>query len=103
MKKIYLLNLNKNINDYSKNFFNTKEISKFKNYRISKKKGIFISLMVFKIFKEYKSNNVIIYFNNINSFWVVLGAKFARINNIAICIQNAVKGKHLKIAYRLFY
>ena len=92
----YLLNLNKNINNFPKKFFKQK---KFRNLRIiefQRKKGILISLMVFKIFKEYKPNNVIIYFNNINSLWVVLGAKFARINNIAICIQNAVTGKTFK-------
>ena len=91
-----LLNLNKNINDYSKNFFNQKKYKNLKIISCQRKNNLFISWMVFKKFKKYKSIKVIIYFNNKNSFWVVLGAKFAGVNNIAICIQNAVRGISFK-------
>ena len=90
-----LLNLNKNINDYSKTFL-IKKHKNLKLFRVKERKNLFISWIVFKKFKKYKSIQVIIYFNNINSFWVVLGAKLAGVSNIAICIQNAVRGISFK-------
>lgn len=89
----YLINLNKKRNDYSDNFFKKK---RYKNLRIisfQRKKGLFLSYMIFKNFKNYNNSTFIIYFNNINSLWVILGAKFAGVNNIAICVQNSITGK----------
>ena len=47
-----------------------------------------------------KPHNIIIYFNNITSLWVVIGAKISGINNLAICVQNSIKNlsyKNLKL------
>ena len=92
----YLVNLNKNVNEYSAEFFNQRKYKNIKIISCPKKKSFLISLVVFKILKKYSPKNLIIYFNNINSFWVVLGAKLAGNYNIAICIQNAIKGLSFK-------
>lgn len=88
----YLVNLDKNINNYPENFFNQEKYRNLKIISFQRKKFFLISLMVFKKFKKYRPKKVVIYFNNINTLWVVIGAKFAGIENIAICIQNTVRG-----------
>ncbi len=87
----YLINLNKKINNYS-TFFSKN--NKYKNLKIiscDRKKGILIIPLLIKLFLKNKPHKVIIYFNNITSLWVVLGAKISGINNLAICIQNSFK------------
>lgn len=93
----YLVNLDKSINNYPDNFFKQ---DKFKNLKIisfTRKKGLYLSFLIFKNFKKYNSCKFIIYFNNTNTLWVVLGARISGINNIAVCIQNSVKGISLRI------
>lgn len=92
----YLVNLNKKINEYSNKFFSQNKYKNLKIISFQRKENVFICLMVFKIIKKYKPKNIIIYFNNVNSLWVVLGAKLAGNHNIAICIQNAAKSLSLK-------
>ncbi len=96
----FLINLNENINDYS-NYISRK--NKYKNLRIislKRKKGLLLIPLLIKLFTKNKPNNVIIYFNNITSLWVALGAKISGIDNLAICVQNLVKNlsnKNLKL------
>ena len=62
-----------------------------------------IALLI-KLFSRNKPNKIIIYFNNITSLWVVLGAKIPGINNIAICVQNSIKNlsnQNLKLIFLL--
>ena len=98
----YLINLNKNINDYSNYILKN---NKYKNLRIisfEREKGIFIIPLLIKFFSKNKPNNVIIYFNNITSLWVVLAAKISGIHNLAICVQNLIKNfsnKNLKLIF----
>ena len=98
MEQNYLINLNKNINYISEN-------NQYKNLKIisiERKKGILIIPLIIKLFSKNKPYKVIIYFNNITSLWVVLGAKISGINNLAICVQNAVKklsNKDLKLIF----
>ena len=91
MEQNYLINLNKNINDYS-NYVATN--IKYKNLKIislERKRGILIIPLIIKFLSKNKPQNVIIYFNNITSLWVILGAKISGINNLAICVQNVIK------------
>ena len=88
-----LINLNISKNDYSDNFFKQKKYENLKIISYKRKKGLFLSLMIFKEFRKYDTSDFIIYFNNITSLWVIVGAKFAGISNIAVCIQNSVIGK----------
>ncbi len=92
----YLLNLNQEINCYSDKFFNQKKYQNLNIFSLKRKKGILISLTTFKIFKKYKPISIVIYFNNINSLWVVLGARWAGTENIAICVQNAIRDLSIK-------
>ena len=58
--------------------------------------------MIIKLFSKNKPHKVVIYFNNITSLWVVLGAKISGINNLAICVQNVIKklsNKDLKLIF----
>ena len=87
-----MINLNKNKNDYPDNFFNQKKYKNLKVISFERKKGLLISFIIFKKFRKYNNSDLIIYFNNINSLWVIIGAKFAGIRNIAICIQNSIIG-----------
>ena len=102
IEKNYLINLNKNINDYS-NYISRK--NKFKNMEIisfERKRGVLIIPLLIKLFSKKKPHNVIIYFNNITSLWVVLGAKMSGINNLAISVQNLFKSfsnKNLKLIF----
>ena len=88
----FLVNLNKSKNDYSDNFFKQKKYKNLKIISFERKKGLLLSFMIFKKFRKYNSSDFIIYFNNINSLWVIIGAKFAGIRNIAVCIQNSIVG-----------
>ncbi len=96
----YLINLNKKVDNYS-DYFSKK--NKYKNLKIisfERKFGILIIPLLTKLFSKNKPNNVIIYFNNITSLWVVIGAKISGINNLAICVQNSIKNlsnKNLKL------
>ena len=98
----YLINLNKKINNYS-NYFSKN--NKYKNLKIisfERKKGFLIIPMLIKLFSSKKPHKIIIYFNNITSLWVVLGAKMSGINNLAICVQNSIKklsNKNLKLIF----
>ena len=58
----YLINLNKNLNDYSDKFFKQKQFKNLKIISFKRRKNLLISLVVFKVFREYKPINVIIYF-----------------------------------------
>ena len=92
----YLININDDLNIYLDNYF-TKD--KFKNLKIislKKKKGIFLTLRIIKLLDREKPSNIIIYFNNITSLWVLIGAKLLNINNVAICIQNSIE----KLSFR---
>ena len=98
----YLINLDKSINNYPDNFFKQ---DKFKNLKIIsfvRKRGLFLSFLIFKNFKKYNTCELIIYFNNINALWVIVGARLSGINNIAVCIQNSVRGINLQILKSLF-
>ena len=92
----YLINLNKDINNFSGK-------NKYKNLKIislERRRGLLIIPLIIKLFSQSKPNNVIIYFNNITSLWVVLAAKISGINNLAICVQNLIKNlsfKNLKL------
>ena len=88
----FLVNLNKYINSYSNKFFYQKQYQNLKIISLKRKKSFLMTFMIYKLFKKNKPLDVIIYFNNINTLWVVLGAKFAGINNIAICVQNSLVG-----------
>ena len=98
----YLINLDKKINNYS-NYFSKN--NKYKNLKIisfERKKGFLIIPLLIKLFSKNKPHKVIIYFNNITSLWVVLGAKISGINNLAICVQNSIKNlsnKNLKLIF----
>jgi len=102
MEKNYLINLNKNINNFS-NDISTK--NKYKNLNIisfERRRGILFIAFLIKLFSKNKAHNVIIYFNNITSLWVVLGAKIAGVNNLAICVQNLIESfsiKNLKLIF----
>ena len=102
MEQNYLINLNKKIDNYSK-YFSKK--NKFKNLKIisfERKIGLLIIPLLIKFFSKNKPNNIIIYFNNITSLWVVIGAKISGINNLAICVQNSIKNlsnKNLKLIF----
>ena len=97
MEKNYLINLNKNINDYSNYISKNNQYKNLKIISFERKKGILIILLIIKLFSINKPHNVIIYFNNITSLWVVLGAKISGINNLAICVQNSIKKLSNKI------
>ena len=87
----YLINLNKKINNYS-NYFSKN--NKYKNLKIisfERKTGFLIIPLLIKLFARNKPHKIIIYFNNITSLWVVIGAKISGINNLAICVQNLIK------------
>tara|TARA_A100001035_G_scaffold149386_1_gene117456 strand:- start:198 stop:1286 length:1089 start_codon:yes stop_codon:yes gene_type:complete len=88
----FLINLNKRKNDYPDNFFNQKKYKNLKVISFERKQGLLISFIIFKKFRKYKNSDFIIYFNNMTSLWVIIGAKFAGISNIAICIQNSIIG-----------
>ena len=92
----YLVNLNQKINRYTNKFFDQKQYQNIKIISLRRKKNILISFMVYKIFNENKPLDVIVYFNNINSLWVILGAKLAGIKNIAVCVQNSIRGLSIK-------
>ena len=100
MEQNYLINLNKNINSHY-NYISKK--NKYKNLKIisfNRKKGILMIPFLIKFFSKNKPHNVIIYFNNITSLWVVIGAKISGVNNLAICVQNLIKGlsnKNIKL------
>ena len=73
---------------------------KYKNLKIisfERKKGLLLSFMIFKKFRKYNASEFIIYFNNVNSLWVIIGARLAGIRNIAVCIQNSIVGNFKKI------
>ena len=89
----YIINLNKKRNDYSEDFFKMKKYKNLKIISFGRKKGLFLSFMIFKNFKKYNNSKFIIYFNNVISLWVIIGAKFAGANHIAICIQNSITAK----------
>ncbi len=91
MEKNYLINLNKNINNYSKYISKNNKYKNLKIISIERKKGLFLIPTLINLFSKNKPHKVIIYFNNITSLWVVLGAKFSGINNLAICVQNLMK------------
>ena len=91
-----IINLNNKINEYSDNFFKNKKYKNLKILSFERKKGIRLTFMIFKKFKKYDNSDFIIYFNNINSLWVILGAKLAGISNIAVCIQNSSTGNFSK-------
>ena len=102
MEQNYLINLNKSINNYSNYFSKNKKYKNLKIISLERKKGIMIIPLIIKLFLKNKPHKVIIYFNNITSLWVVLGAKISGINNLAICVQNAVKkisNKDLKLIF----
>ncbi len=92
----FLINLNKSKNDYSDNFFKQKKYKNLKIISYERKQSLSLSFMIFKKFRNYNTSDFIIYFNNINSLWVIIGAKFAGINNIAVCIQNSIIGNFRK-------
>ncbi len=98
----YLINLNKNINNYSNYFSKNKKYKNLKIISVERKKGILVIPLIIKLFSKNKPHKVIIYFNNIASLWVVLGAKLSGINNLAICVQNVIKklsNKDLKLIF----
>tara|TARA_A100000164_G_scaffold356756_1_gene366679 strand:+ start:749 stop:1837 length:1089 start_codon:yes stop_codon:yes gene_type:complete len=102
MEKNYLINLNENVNNYSNYFSKNKKYKNLKIISIERKKGILVIPFIIKLFSKSKPHKVIIYFNNINSLWVVLGAKISGTNNLAICVQNAIKklsNKDLKLIF----
>ena len=102
LEQNYLINLNKNINNYSNYFSKNKKYKNLKIISVQRKKGILVIPLIIKLFLKNKPHKVIIYFNNITSLWVVLGAKISGINNLAICVQNAVKkisNKDLKLIF----
>ena len=92
----YIINLNKRINHYSDDFFKQKKYKNLKIISYERKKNLMMSFIIHNKIKKYKSCHLIIFFNNINSLWVIIGAKLAGMNNIAVCIQNAVIGASLK-------
>ena len=92
----FLINLNKSKNEYSDKFFKQEKYKNLKIISLKRKKGLLLSFMIFKKFRKHKTSEFIIYFNNINSLWVIIGAKFAGIRNIAVCIQNSVIGNFKK-------
>ena len=83
--------MNKNINNYSKYISKNNKYKNLKIISIERKKGLFLIPTLINLFSKNKPHKVIIYFNNITSLWVVLGAKFSGINNLAICVQNLMK------------
>ena len=91
-KENYIINLNKRINHYSDDFFKQEKYKNLKIISFERKKNLMISSMIYKKFKKYKDCHFIIYFNNINSLWVIFGAKLAGISKIAVCIQNSLIG-----------
>ena len=91
MEQNYLINLNKNINNYSNYISKNNKYKNLKIISIERKKGLFLIPTLINLFSKNKPHKVIIYFNNITSLWVVLGAKFSGINNLAICVQNLMK------------
>ncbi len=101
-EKNYLINLNKNINDHLNYISKNKKYKNLKIISLERKRGILIIPLLIKLFSKNKPQNVIIYFNNITSLWVVLGAKISGINNLAICVQNSIKSlsnKNLKLIF----
>ena len=69
---------------------------------LERKKGLLLIFSIIKLFSKNKPHKVIIYFNNITSLWVILGAKISGVNNLAICVQNAIKKltkKDLKLIF----
>ena len=102
MEQNYLINLNKNINNFSKYIPKKNKYKNLKIISLERKKGILIIPSLIKLFSNNKPHNVIIYFNNITSLWVVLGAKISGINNLAICVQNLINkltNKKLKLIF----
>ena len=88
----YIINIDEFKNDYSDNFFKQEKYKNLKIISFKRKKGLFLSFMIFKNFRKFNNCDLIIYFNNINSLWVIIGAKLAGLNNIAVCVQNTVLG-----------
>ena len=102
MEKNYLINLNKKINNYSNYFSKKKKYKNLKIISVERKRGLLLIPLIVKLFSQNKPNSVIIYFNNVTSLWVVLGAKILGINNLAICVQNTIKklsNKELKLIF----
>ena len=102
MEKNYLINLNKNIDNYSNHFSKNNDYKDLEIISCERKKSIFLIPALIKLFSKNKPHKVIIYFNNITSLWVIIGAKISGINNLAICIQNAIKklsNKNLKLIF----
>ncbi len=98
----YLINLNRNINDYSNYISKNKKYKNLKIISLKRRRGLLIIPLLIKLFSKNKPHNVVIYFNNITSLWVVLGAKISGINNLAICVQNLIKSfsnKNLKLIF----
>ena len=98
----YLINLNSKINNYSAFFSKNNKYKNLKIISLERKKGLLIIPFLIKLFLKNKPHNVIIYFNNKTSLWVVLGAKISGINNLAICVQNSIKNlsiQNLKLIF----
>ena len=98
----YLINLNINLNEYSDNFFFQNKYSNLKIISFKKKRGLSLLFFIFKFLKKEKPSNLIIYFNNITTLWVMIGAKLSATNNIAICIQNTVSKLSIKSLKSIF-
>ena len=74
MEKNYLINLNKNIDNYSNHFSKNNEYKDLEIISCERKKSIFLIPALIKLFSKNKPHKVIIYFNNITSLWVVIPA-----------------------------
>ena len=102
MEQNYLINLNKKIDNYSDYFSKNNKYKNLKIISCERKIGLLIIPLLTKLFSKNKPHNVIIYFNNITSLWVVIGAKISGINNLAICVQNSINNlsnKTLKLIF----
>ena len=102
MEQNYLINLNKKINNYSNYFAKNNKYKNLSIISLERKIGILIIPLLLKLFLKRKPYKVIIYFNNITSLWVVIGAKILGINNLAICVQNSIKNlsnKNIKLIF----
>ena len=102
LEENYLINLNKNINNYSNYISKNNKYKNLKIISVERKRSFLVIPFLIKLFSKNKPHTVIIYFNNITSLWVVLGAKISGINNLAICVQNSIKNlsnKNLKLIF----